>query len=56
MVRASKYAWAAATDLRKIDRRALARTPAASMLEEALRATEELAMELEEAETGGIEA
>jgi hypothetical protein len=56
MVRASKYAWAAVDDLRHIERDALAGTPHAFMLEEALRATEELAMELEDAETGGIEA
>lgn len=56
MVRPSKYAWAAVSDLRKIDRTALAHTPGAFMLEEALRATEELAMELEAVETDGIEA
>lgn len=54
MVRASKQAWAAVADLREIDRHRLANTPAAYMLEEALQAAEELAMELEEAELGPI--
>lgn len=54
MIRASKHAWAAVADLRAIDREALPGAHAGIMLDETLRATEELAMELEEAETGEI--
>lgn len=55
MVRQSKRAWTAAVELRKIDRDALPHTHAAFMLGEAVRATEELAMELEAAELGALE-
>lgn len=55
VARTSRHAWAAVSDLRTIDREALPGTHTALVLKEALRATEEFAMALEEAETESIE-